>query len=116
MTAVARTRTRSRRARGAPLAVVRGMDRAAASGTTPRVPAQDTTAGTASDGRRVPLRRWRMADSGNTHKIRIAISVPATASASAGHASAWDRARISVGSCRPMRLNTTLSSRKITVW
>jgi len=56
------------------------------------------------------------ADSGNTHKIRITIRVAVTASASAGHASARDRSRISVGSCRPMRLNTTLSSRKITVW
>ena len=36
------------------------------------------TAGTAQDGRRVPSRRWRTADSGNTHKIRVAISVPAT--------------------------------------
>ncbi len=58
MTAVASTRTRSRRASGAPLAVVSGIDRAAASGTTPRVPAQDTTAGTAQDGRRMPERRW----------------------------------------------------------
>ena len=98
MTVVASTRMRSRRGRGAPLAVVRGMDRAAASGTTPRVPAQDTTAGTAQDGRRVPLRRWLTADSGKTHKIRVAISVPAIASASAGHASACARSRIRAGS------------------
>jgi len=63
MTAVASTRMRSRRASGAPLAEVRGIDRAAASGATPRVPAQDTTAGTAQDGRRAPLRRWLTADS-----------------------------------------------------
>ena len=62
------------------------MDNAAASGTTPRVPAQDTTAGTGHDGRRTPLRRWTTADSGNTHTMRVTISVPATASASAGHA------------------------------
>jgi hypothetical protein len=80
------------------------------------VPAQDTTAGTGHVGRRTPLRRWTTADSGNTHKMRVTISVPATASASAGHASPWDRSRIRVGSCRPMRLKTTLSSRKITVW
>ena len=92
------------------------MDRAAASGTTPRVPAQDTTAGTGQDGRRAPRRRCRTADRGKTHKIRVAISVPATASASAGHASVWARSRIRAGSCRPMRLNTTLSSRKMTVW
>ena len=36
------------------------------------------TAGTAQDGRGVPPRRWRTADSGNAHKIRVAISVPAT--------------------------------------
>ena len=47
--------------------------------------------------------------------MRVTISVPATASASAGHASPRDRSRIRVGSCRPIRLNTTLSSRKITV-
>jgi len=91
------------------------MDSAAASGTTPRVPVQDATAGTGQDGRRT-LRRWATADSGKTHTMRVTISVPATASASAGHASPWDRSRIRVGSCRPIRLNTTLSSRKMTVW
>ena len=70
------------------------MGNAAASGTTPRVPAQDSTAGTGHDGRRTPPRRWMTADSGNTHKIRVRISVPVTASASAGHASLWDRERI----------------------
>jgi len=50
ITAVVITRTRSRCGRGAPLAEVSGMDNAAASGTTPRVPAQDTTAGTPSAG------------------------------------------------------------------
>jgi hypothetical protein len=65
------------------------MDSAAASGTTPRVPAQDTTAGTGQDGRRTPLRRWTTA---KTQTMRVTISVPATAtaSASAGHASPWD--------------------------
>jgi hypothetical protein len=92
------------------------MDSAAASGTTPRVPAHDTTAGTGHDGRRAPPRRWMTADSGNTHSIRITISVPVTASASASQAGPPDRARIRVGSCRPMRLNTTLSSRKMIVW
>ena len=64
----------------------------------------------------MPLRRWITADSGNTHKIRIMISVPVTAGASAAHASVRDRSRISAGSYRPMRLNATLSSRKMTVW
>ena len=39
-----------RRGSGAPLAEVSGIDSAAASGTTPRAPAQDTTAGTGHDG------------------------------------------------------------------
>ena len=63
------------------------MDSAAASGTTPLVQAQDTTAGTGQDGRRTPLRRWTTA---KTQTMRVTISVPATASASAGHASPWD--------------------------
>ena len=46
ITVVAIARIRSRRGSGAPLAVVSGIDNAAASGTTPRAPAQDTTAGT----------------------------------------------------------------------
>src|ERR1700759_163798 len=116
MAAMASTRIRSRCDSGAPAASVSGMDSAAASGTTPRVPAHDTTAGTGQDGRGAPPRRWMTADSGNTHSIRITISVPVTASASGSQAPPPDRARISVGSCRPMRLNTTLSSRKMTVW
>jgi hypothetical protein len=48
------------------------MDSTAASGTAPRVPAQDTTAGTSQDGCRAPPRRWTIADSGNTHSIRVA--------------------------------------------
>ena len=76
-TAVAITRIRSRRGSRVPLAEDSGMDSAAANGTTPLMPAHDTTAGTGHDRRREPARRWMTADSGNTHAIRVTISVPA---------------------------------------
>ena len=114
--AAATTTTRSRCGSAAPLAVVRGMDNAAASGTTPRVPAQETTAGTAQSGRRAPRRASETPPSGNTHATRVTISVVVTASAGSSHCPVLLRARVSVGSCRPIRLNTTLSSTKMRVW
>ena len=92
-----------------------GIDRAAASGSTPRAPAQDTTAGTLHDGRARP-RRGTASHSGNTHTARTASSVAVMAAACASQTQPCaPTARINPGSASPMRLNTMLSSRKTTV-
>ena len=92
------------------------MDRAAASGTTPRAPAHETTAGACHERWPVPIRLWVMAARGKTHATRTTIRVTAMAAAANGQVPwAAGRSPISTGSCRPMRANTTLSSRKMTV-
>jgi hypothetical protein len=116
MTAVASTTTRSRCRSGAPPSIVNGIDNVAASGTTPRAPAQEMTAGICHDVRCVPRRNWAKKDSGNTQATRTTMSVAAIKMAGGSHDSPDSAsARISVGSCSPIRLNTTLSSRNTTV-
>jgi hypothetical protein len=83
---VASTRIRSRCGSGAPLSKVSGMDSAAASGTTPRVPAHDTTAGTGQESLPLSLRRWMTADSGNTHTTRSPGQGPGLSTAEIGDA------------------------------
>ncbi len=112
-TAVVRVRTRGRPGSGVPSVAASGMDRAAASGITPRVPAQVTTPARRQDGR--PLVGLTAADSGSIHTTRRAIRVAAMASACSGHRPVpAGSSRIRDGSSRPTMLKTTLSSRKIT--
>lgn len=98
-----------------------GMDSAAASGTTPRAPAHDTTAGTRHSPRPdrpdpPAPRHFRTSATGNTHAIRTTSRVAVIASALSNHgSSAAARRRISAGSCSPVSPNTTLSSRNTTV-
>ena len=122
MMAKVRNRMRSRPGNGAPVATVRGSDRAITSESAPRNPAHPmkTTlrnGGIGSGRPSSPMAPRTMYVPGMTHTIRTrtaATDTATTAAASVPIAYSW-RAATATGSSRPTRMNTSPSSRKVSI-
>ena len=119
ITQIVRKMSRSRSWNGAPEAVVKGSARAAASETTPRMPAQESTT-SSRQAVRVSARErrgWASQSVTNIQTKRTTTTLPQTSSATPTSPSSGLPARriTIVGNCRPIKINTRPSSRNTSV-